>query len=346
MLKSGKELEGAPRLFVTLATSAIPIVIVGGLLYAAFFVKAQAVVSNVQPPAIERRDTFLGIAVPNDKVIWAVGGNGKIVRSEDTGSSWSAQATSVPFNLQSIAAWSPEKAVAVGNGGVVLRTIDSGKTWQEVSVPKSEVANKLLRVRAYENGMGWAVGELGAVLKTADFGQTWTRAVAEKDQGWNDIFFLGNEGWLVGEFGQMMKTSDGGATWSPLTSGVPSSLMSVFFRDPQNGVAAGLSGAVLITRDGGAHWTQPPRQTREHLNHVIWDGARWVAVGDKGVMVTGTDGEQTWKSERISEGDLSWHTQVEHLKSADNNRVRYLLAGASLALLDGKSLKTFGRNTD
>ena len=122
--------------------------------------------------------------------------------------------------------------------------------------------------------------------------------------------------------------------------------MSIFFRDPQNGVAAGLSGAVLTTQDGGSHWAQPVRQTREHLNHVIWDGARWVAVGDKGVMVTGVGGEQAWKAARISEGDLSWHTQVELVKSADGQGVRYLLAGASLALLDGTNLKAFGRSAD
>ena len=161
MLKAGRELDGAPRMLVTLATSAIPIVIVGGLLYAAFFVKAQAVVTDVRPPAIERRDSFLGVAAPDEKTIWAVGSNGKIVRSDDGGASWSAQLTPVQVNLQSISAWSPEKAVVVGNGGIVLRTEDGGKTWQEVDVPKSEVANKLLRVRTYENGLGWAVGELG-----------------------------------------------------------------------------------------------------------------------------------------------------------------------------------------
>lgn len=320
---------------VTVVTSLIPAVIVGGLLYAAFFVKAAAVVAAVQPPAIERRDRFMGVAMPTDKIVWAVGSNGKVVRSEDGGGNWTAQFVPTPENLQGIAAWDGSQAVAVGNNGVVLRTVDAGKTWKEIQVPKSEVANKLFNVRAYDGGIAWAVGELGAVLRTRDYGQTWERAMPEKDQAWNDISFAGQRGVVVGEFGQTATTSDGGVTWQPVPSGIKSSLMSVALRDADNGVAVGLSGAVLVTHDGGAHWEETERQTREHLNNVIWDGKRWVAVGDKGLLVNGDEAGKSWHATRVSEGNLGWNTQI--LRSRGGDQASYLLAGASLArLANGK----------
>jgi photosystem II stability/assembly factor-like uncharacterized protein len=332
-------------LVVTIDTSLIPFTVIGALLYAAFFVKATAAVSAVKPPEIERRDRFLGVVMPSEKIIWAAGSNGKIVRSDDAGLTWGAQSVPTVENLQGIAAWDANQAVSVGGNGVVIRTDDGGKSWNEIPVPKSEVANKLLNVRTYGKAVAWAVGEMGAVLTSPDAGRTWTRALPEKDQAWNDICFVGAHGVLVGEFGQTMKTDDGGGSWQTKKSGVESSLMSVFLRDELNGVAVGLSGVILVTHDGALTWTAVERQTREHLNNVIWDGAQWVAVGDKGVIVTGDKDGLIWKAGRVSEGNLGWNTQLLHVPSSSKGD-NYILAGASLSSLKGGHLKVFGHSAD
>lgn len=349
MLPKLEKFERQSRVGAAIVSSLIPLAVIGSLLYAAFFVKATAEITAVKPPEIERRDRFLGVAMPSDSIIWAAGSNGKVVRSDDAGKSWTAQAVPSIENLQGIAAWDANQAVSVGGNGVVMRTGDGGVTWQAVAVPKSEVANKLLNVRAYGNGVAWAVGELGAVLKTSDFGQTWERALPEKDQAWNDISFFGQHAILVGEFGQVMTSKDGGASWSAAKSGVSSSLMSVFLRDEANGVAVGLSGVVLVTADGGASWSSVPQPTREHLNDVVWDGSHWVAVGDKGVIVNGDKDGRHWQAGRVSEGNLGWNTQVLPLASAGKNTGKnagYLLAGASLARLEDGTLTVFGRSAN
>ncbi|MBT9520209.1 MAG: glycosyl hydrolase [Dechloromonas sp.] len=345
MLPRFENFDSQARVGVTIATSLIPIAVIGALLYAAFFVKATAEVSSVKPPEIERRDRFLGVAMPTENVIWAAGSNGKVVRSDDAGKTWAAQSIPTVENLQGIAAWDVNRAIAVGGNGVLIQTDDAGKTWREIQVPKSEVANKLLSVRAYDNGKAWAVGELGAALQTLDFGHTWKRVFPEKDQAWNDVSFSGNFGLMVGEFGQAMKTADGGATWQAASSGVQSSLMSVYLRDELNGVAVGLSGVILVTRDGGRQWASVERQTREHLNNVIWDGAQWVAVGDKGVIVIGDADGRIWKASRVSEGNLGWNTQVLRVPSSGKAN-NYVLAGASLALLTPDRLTVYGRSAD
>ncbi|NMG74726.1 WD40/YVTN/BNR-like repeat-containing protein [Aromatoleum diolicum] len=338
MLKAINGLGKAARSGVALTTSAAPMLIIGALLYTAFFVKAEPQVGNLQARSIERRDAFYGVAVPQADVVWAAGSYGKVVRSDNAGKSWGVQPTPGDAHLQAISAWDAERAVAVGNHGVVIVTADGGKSWREIEVPHSEVANKLMQVRSYAGGTGWAVGEMGAVLRTRDYGASWTRVLDEKDQAWNDIFFVGEDGWMVGEFGRMMRTRDGGESWSTIDSPLESSLMSVHFRDASNGVAVGLAGAVLVTADGGAVWTEARRVTREHLNCVIWDGSRWVAVGDKGIRVTaGADGSG-WTGGRISEQDLSWRTQIA--RAGDG----FVLAGANLAQLEHDQLHIIGRD--
>lgn len=338
MLRAIGKLGAGARGLAAVGTSSLPLAIIGGLLYAAFFVKAEPEIGTLKARPLERRDAFYGVAAPEGSILWAAGSYGKIVRSEDGGLTWGVQGSPVITHLQSIAAWDARRAVAVGNRGRVEITDDAGKTWQEVTVPRSEVANKLLQVRAYPDGAGWAVGELGAVLKTADYGATWTRVLPEKDQAWNDVFFIGQSGWLVGEFGQILRTTDGGANWIAVPSPVKSSLMSVHFRDAQNGVAVGLAGTVLVSADGGASWKEAPHLTREHLNCVIWDGAAWVAVGDKGVRVTSGAAAHDWQAGRISEKDLSWRTQIVKVKDD------FVLAGANLAVLHKDELRILGRD--
>ena len=330
--------ERSSSFISSIISALLPFMIVGGLLYLAFFVKAESGVVKVISPPLERRDVFYGMTIPAPDVIWAVGSNGKIVRSVNDGETWAAQVSPLSSHIQSISAWDERQAIAVGNQGRIAVTSDGGTHWVEVEAPHSEVANKLLRVRVYGDGVAWAVGELGAVLRTNDYGKTWQRAVAEKDQAWNDVFFIGNQGWVVGEFGAMLKTADGGATWNALSSPVKSSLLSVYFRDANNGVAVGLAGVVLRTSDGGNKWTLVKPATKEHLNSVIWDGSHWIAVGDKGIMISSDMGGEDWRGGRIDDKDLSWHTQIIFAQD------KYYLAGANLSELKQGALHVFGRN--
>ncbi|NMG29058.1 WD40/YVTN/BNR-like repeat-containing protein [Aromatoleum evansii] len=335
MLRRLRKYGGGARGVVTLMTSSAPLVIVGGLLYAGLFVKAEAVVQKVEPPAIERRDSFYGVAAPDERTVWAVGAGGKIVRSEDGGHSWTRQPSGIDANLQGIAAWDAQDAVAVGNDGIVLVTHDAGASWTRAEVPSSGNPNKFFRVRL-ANGAAWAVGEYGALLRSDDRGATWKRVLPEEDRAWNDVAFVGDAGWVVGEFGALMKSADGGATWQAVEMANKVSLMSVAFRDADNGVAVGLAGTLLVTSDGGASWQQVPALTREHLYSVVWDDGRWLAVGDKGVMASADAGAAQWQLGRVAEGDVSWRTQVARAGS------RYFLAGSNLAVLDDGALSVAG----
>ena len=264
----------------------------------------------IDTPVIETRDRFMGLAVVDD-VIWVVGKDGKIVRSEDAGKSWVSQSTGLNTNFQSIAAWDEQTAVVVANAGKGLITSDGGQTWEEVSLPVSDIGSgKVLRVRLDPQGRAWAVAELNVIMRSDDRGRTWQRVTQDdNDAAWNDIAFSGpGSACVVGEFGRVACTVDDGATWEQRPVDLEPSLMSVRFRDAEHGLAVGLSGTVLATDDAGASWrvVQVP-ELDQHLFDVIWTGTRWIAVGDKGVMLTGDAGATHWETGRVQSGDFSWH---------------------------------------
>ncbi len=289
----------------------VPWAVIGGLLFAAFFIQPQPVGETVQPPPIERRDRFYGIEVLDEgRILWAVGSDGKVIRSEDGGDSWTVQRTPTRENLQDIAAWDTERAVLVGNEGVVLITSDAGETWESATAPRSEIFNKLIRVEALPDGEAWAVGAMNAVFRSRDFGVSWERAVPEEDITWNGIAFVGERDiWVVGEFGILLHSADGGESWEEREVGLESSLMSVEFRDGGKGVAVGLEGTVLVTDNGGAEWVRVETDFSEHLFDVTWDGGRWVAVGEDGIVVRSSEGDdRVWAADRLAPDLRSWHT--------------------------------------
>ncbi|HRH75482.1 MAG TPA: hypothetical protein PLM62_20540 [Zoogloea sp.] len=131
MLNAIRQLGTGARVATSVTTSSLPLLIIGGLLYAAFFVKAEPEIGTLKARPLERRDAFYGVVAPGGSILWAAGSYGKIVRSDDGGKSWEVQASPVVAHLQSIAAWDARRAVAVGNRGLAVVTDDGGKTWKE-----------------------------------------------------------------------------------------------------------------------------------------------------------------------------------------------------------------------
>ena len=263
-------------------------------------------------PALESCDRIYGVELVGTNIVWLAGNWGKIVRSDDSGRSWKLQETGVIEHLQDIAAWDEKRAVAVGNEGVVIVTRDEGTTWRQVEAPLNEVANKLIKIKTYPGGRAWASGIMGTILFTDNWGDSWKRCFQDEDVALNDITFVDDDtGLVVGEFGRIMMTTNGGKGWEKLESPIRSSLMAVSFRDREHGVAVGLDGIILRTLDGGRSWLKVTDSgTKEHIFGLTWDGQRWICVGAGGVLVTGDVEGEIWKAQRLSEHDLSWHTDV------------------------------------
>uniref|UniRef100_Q47GD3 Glycosyl hydrolase, BNR repeat n=1 Tax=Dechloromonas aromatica (strain RCB) TaxID=159087 RepID=Q47GD3_DECAR len=324
----------------SLMVSGLPWVIIGGLLWAGLFIKPQPVGATVKPPIMERRDHYYGLAIVPGQGRWLAGSSGKIVRIDADGHI-ERLASVTEQTLQDIAVWDGEHGLAVGNEGVVLRTADGGKTWQEVrDVPKSQVANKLSRVRVAPGGVAVVSGEMGALLGTQDFGEHWKRLRPEEDQAWNDVALLPDGRRVaVGEFGRITLSDDFGATWVDIKTPVEVSLMSVSFGDALNGLAVGLEGTVLITRDGGKNWKSLDVDLHDHLYDIAWDaaGKRWIGAGNLGRwLVVAVDGKA--ETGRLDERDLSWHVRAV----PEGDAVWF--AGANVGQWNGKSWKPLGES--
>jgi photosystem II stability/assembly factor-like uncharacterized protein len=349
----------------------ISLAIVSSLYVVGMYVKPKEKIIHIERPVIELRDRFLGIAAAADKpgMAWMIGKEGKILVTQNAGKEWTEQISGTRENLQSIAAWDSQRAVTVGNTGLILFTADGGKTWKAANAPKSEVDNKLLRVRIDPQGTAWAVGVMGAVLASRDFGATWTRQVPEQDIAWNDVAFPSpGQVWLVGEFGSMMYTLNGDkladvqvtvtkpedmlATagdsnpdegkklvvpqgWTGIKLPTNRSLMTIAFSDAQHGTVGGVEGTLLTTSDSGKTWELAALNTKEHILDLSFIDNRWIGVGGRGLLLIGDAGRSNWQVGRVKNDDYAWHAAFAQTQG------ELIMVGATLAEQEMKNLQAY-----
>lgn len=331
LLTQEKPKTGLIKQIFTVIVAMLPWAIIAGLLSAAIYIEPKAVGGTIDPPILENRDTFYGLAHFSDGTVLASGSYGKILSIKE--GKVSLLETPTRNALQDIAVWDSKHAVAVGNDGVIVFSHDAGATWQEaVEVPRSDIANKLNRIRVGQNGFAIATGEMGAVLATYDFGKKWQRIREEEDSGWNDIAILADgQLVLVGEFGRILLGHIGSNEWEEIEVMEEISIMSVAFRDSLRGVAVGLDGLVLKTHDGGQSWNRESVGISDHLFSVVWraDKKQWLTTGALGRWATSS--EAGWVNGVLDNRNLSWH--VSSLPMGDI----VWMAGANLGTWDGES---------
>lgn len=334
-IKSGANAIRAYSTLIGFLTALAPWVIIGVLLWAGLFIKPVATTQPVEPPVIDRRDHFYGVSYQDSDYVWAVGSKGKIIRTDAKNENWSQQSSGTSSHLQSIATWDSRSAVVVGNSGTVLVTADQGETWRSVDAPKSEISNKFLRVRIFNDNSAWIVGELGAILQSTDKGLTWNRMRPEEDIGWNDVASKNGQRILVvGERGRILLSEDQGSSWLEMDSQVTSSLTAVKFGEGDQAVAVGLEGVVITSDDGGRTWrraeTNVLESDQEHLFDVAWlkEENSWVAVGNQGMFLKAAGDANKWQFNDVFKGTGMWMTHI------DGSGSQAYVSGRGLAKLD------------
>jgi photosystem II stability/assembly factor-like uncharacterized protein len=122
---------------------------------------------------------------------------------------------------------------------------------------------------------------------------------------------------VVGYGGKVLETSDRGRNWTVIPSGVDVSLYGVRLVDDTHGWIVGQDGVILKTNDGGKTWAEQESNAtfkdtdgtvkRAYIFNVdAVDPMHAWAVGDRSILVSTTDGGQTWRSRKVPmEADLS-----------------------------------------
>jgi len=274
-----------------------------------------------------------GVSAVDDRVAWASGSNGTVLRTLDGGATWVV--LSVPgeesADFRDVEAFGPDEAVVMGvaRPAKIFRTTDGGRTWTRTYWDDTP-GIFLDGLAFFDERRGLAVGDpLGGrffLISTADGGATWTPLpetsrpaaldgeAAFAASGAGLFATRGGRAWLCtgGTAARVWRSTDWGRRWEPASSGLlagPSSAggFSVAFRDGKTGIAVGgdyraeeaAEGNASVSSDGGRTWepveVRRPGGFREAVAFVPGtDPPLAVAVGPSGADLS-FDLGRTWE---------------------------------------------------
>jgi photosystem II stability/assembly factor-like uncharacterized protein len=280
------------------------------------------------------RESLRGLSVVSERVVWASGNRGTVLRTIDGGMTWRSDtvAGASALDFRDIQAFSADTALVLSAGADarIYRTTDGGRSWTlSYSNRSNGVFFDGMAFWDRRNGIAFSDPVNGSflVITTADGGLTWREIAADAlpaplsgeagfaASGTNVAVAAANNVWIGtggGARTRVLASSDRGTSWRavdvPMLAGVEASgIYSLAFIDALRGVAVGgtyaqpalARGSAAWTADGGRTWAASdsfPRGYRSVVAVVPGTPApTLVASGTNGTDYS-VDGGRTWSA--------------------------------------------------
>lgn len=282
--------------------------------------------------------SFRGLSVVNQKIVWASGTGGTVIKTVDGGATWKVM--TVPgaekLDFRDIEAFDTKTAyvLSIGNGADsrIYKTADGGKNWKEQFRNANEKAF-FDAIACWDEknciAMSDPVDGHYVLIHTTD-GETWQPIVSNELPAAKDgeaafaasgtclyINPASGEVFLVsgGADARVFKSADRGKSWTPaatpIVKGTPGSgIFSIAFRNKLHGTIVGgnyekpddSKNNLAFTRDGGKTWYEGEGLTGYRSAVTYIDDKTIIAVGTNGTDIS-TDRGATWK--KIGSEDLN-----------------------------------------
>lgn len=298
-----------------------------------FIVLILTTISNAQgwqKQNVDTKASFRGLSVVNEKIIWASGTGGTVIKTTDGGKTWSVM--KVPeaekLDFRDIEAFDENTAyiLSIGNGesSRIYKTTDGGKNWKLQF--KNTDENAFFDALAFwdkDNGMAMSDPVNGnyVFVRTTD-GENWRSANSDKMANAKDgeaafaasgtcLLTHGNSNIFLisgGNDARVFRSENRGLSWfvadTPIVKGTAGSgIFSIAMFDAKRGVIVGgnyekpndITNNLAFTIDGGKTWTLGKGLNGYRSGVSYIDKKTIIAVGSSGSDLS-KDGGKTWKN--------------------------------------------------
>jgi photosystem II stability/assembly factor-like uncharacterized protein len=265
---------------------------------------------------------LVAVQFPSAKLGWAVGHDGVILHTQDGGTSWTKQldgiqaGTAIKTWYDTHAQGEDEAAVAlrgeaerfasegadkpfldvcfidenegfaVGAFNLAMHTRDGGKTWEPlIDRTDNPSAFHLYAMTGSADAL-YLVGEQGLIRRWNREASRFERIESPYHGSYFGALSTADALFVFGMRGNAFRSRDGGANWQKLETGVSAAITGATATADGRIVFATQGGGLLVSRDGGDHFTSVPTSHPMPLFGVTFAGGNTVAtVGRNGVEI-------------------------------------------------------------
>lgn len=285
----------------------------------------------------------VALAFPTDQRGFLALGDGTVFQTSDGGYTWSrktavpgTKATGEPGSPTDLSFTGADTGFAVTTLGRIYRTTDGAASWTLVK----QASHPLRGVRFVGPNVGYAVGEAVDVLKSTDGGATWSdkfgAGVTLTSIRCADALTC----LVTTEAGdRLLRTTDGGVTFSSVTPSTDK-ILAAAFASTGTAIAAGASGATILSNDAGATWSAIGGRLAGTFTRLRATSSTLAfAPGREGAIARTIDGGRTWSTIGVSTpedvSDVSFvNAEVGYAVDAAGQALRTDNGGTSWAILN------------
>ena len=251
-----------------------------------------------------------GVYCINYDTVVAVGANGYIIRTTDSGEHWDSIPSNTTNSLYRVHFVNQTTGYAVGEKGTILKTTDMGLTWENIGISTNL---NLFSLSFINKDTGWVVGgegnlfytygNKGILLKTTNGGTNWI-IDSTYDKTIASVFFIDNDtGYIalnidttIGYIATLKKTTNGGDSFFTIKQDSLSSIgfyTGVQFINPRIGYFVSSTipdydkDGIYKTTDFGNTWNKIVTQWSIKFLKVIDSCSfyySWIDMGGEGSM--------------------------------------------------------------
>lgn len=247
-------------------------------------------------------DKITALAANNTgTTLMAVGENGLIARSDDSGIHWKKILPPSTKTITTITFDSKHQHwVAAGEQGLLLHSDATGNNWQLSAFNKAATISKILSLPTQLI----VIGENGLIASSNDGGREWKIIPPLSSAALTDIVTTDAQIFITASNGNLIRAnlSENNEiyNWELISTRFNHYLSRIFFH-PQQKLLITLSseGEILLSDDGGNLWA-PVSQSNKYLNDIEQsnDDNYLIAVGDQGQVLISDNAGRTWAEKK------------------------------------------------
>ncbi len=259
-------------------------------------------------------DPLWSVSIYDSLNVWASGGDGTVIRSEDGGINWKIYTVPTLERIHKVIALNKSTALAFAFWDGVFKTSDNGNTWSKVI--KSRIALggysvSMLVTKSPTSSQYYAVSHDGnEFMKSADSGDTWepVSKLPTKYELWNMLFLNDSVGYVSGSSGLLLKTTDAGNNWTKIIRGITSDWLfrmhhnndTIFIAGTESGTSKSSTYALDLKNEDSL--TVMSQNNTPPLTIFSYSGKYWWNADNQGGLYSTSSLLDTWNKEVYRSG--------------------------------------------